>query len=87
MATRQLTKDMSSILIIFGGEKVQLRACGPEDLPDVLLVSSEHLRNLETAAKCPGSLTAPRLAISLSSHHFILSFTTETFKHLQNKRE
>lgn len=80
MATRQLTKDMSSVLIIFGGEKVQLRACGPEDLPDVLLVSSEHLSNLERAAKCPGSLTAPRLAISLSSHHFILFFYYRNFQ-------
>lgn len=67
MAMRQLTKDMSSVPVIFGGEKVQLRAHCSEDLTDVPLVFSEPLRNLQRAAICPRSHTAPHLAISLSS--------------------
>lgn len=68
MAMRQLTKDMSSVPVMFGGEKVLSRVRGSEALPDVPPVFSERLRNLEREAICPRSHTAAHLAISLSSY-------------------
>lgn len=87
MAMRQLTKDTSSAPVIFGGQKVRSRARGSEGLIDVPLVFSERLRNLERAAVCPRSHTAPPGYVSFLSFIIVYLFITETFKYLQIREE